>query len=224
MKALIFDSGVLINLSMNGLLYLVEDMKKVFEGKFLITEDVKFEVVDRPMKIQRFELGALRILNLLDSGILEMPASLGINEKELKRQTSQLMEKANHTMQIKGEWVHLVEAAEMSCVALSDELRMNGIASLIVIDERTTRMLFENPAGLERVMSEKLHQQVKLRPDVAMQVNEYSFIRSTELVYVAYKKKLIRLSGKKVLEAALYATKYKGSAVSFEEIEVLKRM
>jgi hypothetical protein len=41
---------------------------------------------------------------------------------------------------------------------------------------------------------------------------------------VAYKKGLIRLQGKKVLEAVLYATKFKGTAISFEEIETLKKL
>ncbi|MEK6850051.1 MAG: hypothetical protein AABX85_00575 [Nanoarchaeota archaeon] len=223
MKALIFDSGALINLSMNGLIYILEGLKKNFDGKFLITQEVKGETIDRPMGIQRFELGALQIKNLIDTKILEMPSSLGIDENLLKNETMRLVNNANRTMQVKGQWVHLVEEAEMSCVALSAELNRRGFDTLIAIDERTTRMLCENPYNLEKIMSGKLHQNVKLVSSDANIFGKCNFIRSSELVYTAYKKGLIKLTGKRVLEALLYATKYKGASISLEEIDTLKK-
>ena len=224
MKALIFDSGALINLSMNGLLYVLEEMKKEFGGKFLITEEVKFETVDRPVGIQRFEFGALQIQNLIENKVLELPDSVGVEIKELKRQTKLLFDMANHVMQIRGEWVHIVEEAEMSCLALSAMLKKRGEETMIAIDERTTRMLCENPGNLERVMSEKLHQGVKMINNDLGMFDDFRFIRSSEIVFVAYKKDIIKLKGKKVLEALLYATKYKGSSISFEEIDTLKKL
>jgi len=224
MRALILDSGTLINLSMNGLLYVLEDLKKILGGKFLITRAVKREVIDRPLTVQRFELGALRIKNLLDEGILEMSSSLGIPEDKINHLTKELMDLANHYIQVKGNWVHLVSEAEISCLALSDELTKLGIDNLIAIDERTTRVLCENPVGLEKIMEGKLHQKVSLVVDDMSIFSKYRFIRSSELVYVAYKKGLTRLKGEKVLEALLYATKFSGSSISFEEINVLKKM
>ena len=47
-KAIIFDSGTLISFSMNGVTEELEKLKGIFEGKFLITPDVKREVIDRP--------------------------------------------------------------------------------------------------------------------------------------------------------------------------------
>jgi len=73
MKAFVLDSGILINFSMNGLLYVLEELKKNFDGKFLITKQVKYETVDRPIGILKFELGALRIKDLIDKKILEFP-------------------------------------------------------------------------------------------------------------------------------------------------------
>ena len=66
MRVLILDSGPLINLSMNGLLYILEGLKAHFQGKIIITRQVKYETIDRPLNVPRFELGALRIKNLLD--------------------------------------------------------------------------------------------------------------------------------------------------------------
>ena len=43
MKHLIFDSGPLINFSMNGALHVLERLNKEFKGDFLITKEVKEE-------------------------------------------------------------------------------------------------------------------------------------------------------------------------------------
>ena len=176
------------------------------------------------MGIERFELGALQIQNLIDSNVLEMPSSRDIDEEKIRKDTLLFLDKANHFMQVRGKWVNLVEEAEMSCFALSKELTERGIDNLIAIDERTARMICENPQNLERIMSEKLHQKVNIATEESDIFSKFRFIRSPELVYAAYKKNLIHLKGKKVLEAALYATKFKGASISFEEINKLKSM
>lgn len=224
MKALIFDSGTLINLSMNGLLYILEKLKKNFNGKFLITEAVKFETIDKPIGIPRFELGALIIKNLLDAEIIEMPNSVGISYEQLKRETAEMLDLANHYVNADGKWISIVSEAEMSCLALSNLLAEKGVENIIAIDERTTRILGEKPENLENLMSSKLHQRVEVVAKNFRIFAKYRFIRSSELVYVAYKKGLINLNSDKALEALLFATKYKGSSISFDEINILKKM
>lgn len=224
MKVLVLDSGTLINLSMNGLLYILEGLKKQFNGKLLITKQVKYETVDRPIGIEKFELGAVRIQNLIDSGVLEFSDSIDIPEQLINEETAELMDIANHYFQSKGQWIKIVSEGEMSCLALSAELTKRGIDNFIAIDERTTRILAEKPHNLERILSEKLHQRIELVAKDFNIFSQYKFIRSTELVFVAYKKGIINLKGKKVLEALLYATKFHGAAVSFEEINELKRL
>jgi hypothetical protein len=224
MKALIFDSGTLINLSMNGLLYVLEKLKKDCSCYFLITSAVKHEVIDRPLSIQRFELGALNVQALMDSRVLNLPSALGVKEEDIDKDTRDIMDMANHYIQVNGKWVSIVSEAEISCLALSDILSKKGFETLIAIDERTTRMLCESPESLERVMSEKIHQKVNLVAQNFKIFNKYRFVRSSELVYVAYKKGIINLRGNKVLEALLYATKFHGAAISFEEIDILKKL
>ncbi|MBX4196191.1 hypothetical protein KW805_01225 [Candidatus Pacearchaeota archaeon] len=224
MKALIFDSGPIINLAMNGLLSVLRDLKKSFDGKFIITQAVKYEIIDRPVGVSRFELEALMVKSLFDSGVLEMPSEFGVDEEELKKATQKLMESANHYVQIKEKWIPIVSEAEMSCLALSSALTKKGITNLIAIDERTTRILSENPENLEKLLSDRMHERATIiRKDISL-FSGYRFIRSSEIVYVAYKKGLIPLQGKKVLEALLYATKFKGAAISFEEIDQLKKL
>jgi predicted DNA-binding protein (UPF0251 family) len=151
MRALIFDSGALINFSMNGLLYVLEELKKKFDGKFLITRAVKYEILDRPIKVQRFELEALRIRDLLNRGVLEMSSTLGISEETINQKTREFMNKANHCIETRGKWINIVSEAEMSCLALSSELTSKGVENLIAIDERTTRSLTENQIGRAHV-------------------------------------------------------------------------
>ncbi|MBI2632309.1 hypothetical protein HYW75_04865 [Candidatus Pacearchaeota archaeon] len=223
MKALIFDSGALINLSMNGLLYLVESLRKDFKGKFLITKEVKNEVIDRPKGIPRFELGALSIEGLLKDGIIEMPESFEIDSKSLDKKTDEFMSNANHFVKVESRWISLVSSAEMSCLALSSELSERDIENVISIDERTTRILCEDPRQLEKLMSERLHQRVEIAGDIKIFLN-FRFIRSAELVFAAYKKGFVKITGSKVLEALLYATKFKGCAISYDEIEEMKKL
>jgi hypothetical protein len=205
-KALIFDSGAIINLSMNGLLYILEELKKDFEGRFIITEEVKYEVIDRPIKV------------------LEPPESLGISNSEIQRETKNLLEIANHTISSNGRWVEVVSGAEMSCLALNSILQKKGIECIIAIDERTTRILSEKPENLKKIMSDKLHMNISLAEGNLEKLSNFKFIRSSEIGYVAFKKNLLHLKDKKALEAVLYATKFKGSSISFDEINELKNL
>ena len=131
---------------------------------------------------------------------------------------------ANATVSARNRWVNIVSNGEISCLALSKELTNEKIDNLIAIDERTTRILAEKPENLERIMSSRLHQMIRLKHDNFKFFQNFKFIRSTELVYVACKKGIIKIRDPRALEAALYATKFHGSSVSFEEIDVLKKL
>ena len=95
-KAIIFDASTLISISMNGLVDELRELKKVFNGKFIITKEVKKEVLDKPIKIKRFELEALRVKQMLDEGVLEMSISMGINDSEISKKAGEFMNHANN--------------------------------------------------------------------------------------------------------------------------------
>ena len=225
MKVLIFDAGPIINLSMNGLIYILEELKKNFNGKFIITNQVKYEVLDKPLKIKRFKLEALRVKDLMDKKILELPDSLNINQNQLNKDTKEILNAANSLVECKSKkCARIVSEGEMSCLALSKQLTENGIENIIAIDERTTRLISEKPENLIKLMTRKLHQTVVLKNRNFKPFKNFKFIRSTELAYVAFKKGLTKVKGKQAQEALLYATKFKGSSISFEEVERLKKL
>ena len=149
MKAIVFDSGTLITFTMTGMLDVLQRLRLLFPGRFFITHAVKEEVIMRPLNVHRFELDALRVQQLLEKGVLELPPVADTDTSELQSRAHALLEKANHAMQIRGSWVNLVSEAEMSCLALAALLERRGTQALIAIDERTTRLLCEKPRALE---------------------------------------------------------------------------
>jgi len=224
MRVLIFDSGPLINFSMNGLLYVLENLKKEFQGKFIIPDEVKYEVCERPLKVKRFQLGAMRIQKLIDSKILESPSSVGVRTETIRKETKRLMELSNSSFRANEKAIKIVSPAEISCLALSNELGKKGIDNIVAIDERTARMLCEKPINIEKIMSKRLHKRVKITENNLTELKKIKLIRSSELIYVAHKKGLTNLKGENALEALLYGTKFKGSSISFEEIKILKKL
>ena len=134
------------------------------------------------------------------------------------------MELANHSLQSDGKWIKIISQAETSCLALSSELSKLKIQNIISADERTIRILSEKPDNLKKIMERKLHRSLKLERENFEKFENFKFIRSSELVYVAYKKGLLRVKGQSALEAVLFATKYKGAAISHDEIKELKRL
>ncbi len=224
-KAVIFDSGVLISFSMNGITRILKELKEIFNGKFLITSEVKNEVIDVPLRIKRYELEALKIKRLLDDGVIELPGSLGIKDSEIESADKLMLNIANSTFSGMGRDIHILDHGEASCLALSKILTEKGIKNIIGIDERTTRLLVERPENLKNIFEERMNTKIKIKKENLSSFTGFSIVRSTELAYVAYKKNLVDLKGGDVvLDALLYALKFKGAAVSGDEIEQIKRL
>lgn len=222
---IIFDASTLISLSMNGLLGELKKLKGIFQGKFIITKEVKYEVIDRPINVKRFELEALRITKLLKDKVIEMPDSLGISDEEIERAKRKIMDIANNMFVGNKKNINIIHDGESACLALSRILLEKKIPHVIAIDERTTRMLGEKPDNLKELLRRKLSTNVQLKRKDFKYFRGFRFIRSTELMYVAWKKGLLDLKdGKMVLDAVLWALKFKGAAISGDEIREIKGM
>jgi len=218
-KALIFDSGSIITLALNNLLYTLEPLKKAFGGEFYIPGAVKKEIIDKPLKIKRFMLEALTIKSLINKKILTL-----VDNEQLKKETKRIIDVANKTFKTQGEYIRLLHEGETSCLALFNLIDTKKKA--IVIDERTTRMLCEAPENLRKLFEKKLHKKVKTERINYDFFRKFKIIRSSELAFIAYKKGIIKLpaNSRESLRAILYATKYKGCAISNTEIEIAKTL
>lgn len=222
---LIFDSGPLINFSINGLLNLLEKLKLSFNGDFLITKEVKEEVIDRPQTIKRFEFGALRLKALFEKGIIKH-ADLNVSEvNELRTIRDNLMQTANTLFKAKNRDIHLLDKGECAALALSLIMKAKIKNEVpIVIDERTTRMLCEKPENLRKLMEKKLHTSIQANIKNYNSFKDFKIIRSTELAYIAYKKDLLDLKDPRALQAVLYGLKFNGCSISESEVSEMIRI
>jgi len=223
MKYLIFDAGPIISLTMNSMLRAIEKLKENFEGAFVITPQVKKEIIDRPLKIKKYKLEALQVQDLIDRGVLTLSNKLVSNSK-LEKEMKRILKASNGVLRTtnSGEKITLLHNGEASCMAFVNLLKGEH---LIVVDERTTRLLVEAPKNLERLMEKKLHRPMDLVESLTQEFSKYKIIRSAELLFVAYKKGLIPMKkDKQLLDALLYGVKFKGTAISSREIEEMKRM
>jgi hypothetical protein len=223
-KVIIFDSGVIINFAMNGLLEEFEELREKFDGKFIITKEVSTEIIDKPMSIKRFKLEALKIKKLIDEKILEMPSAIGIEDKEISKKTIEIENKANNIFFGRGNAIQLIHSGEASCMALGALLDERKIENVLSVDERTTRMLGEKPENLSILLNKKMHTEIQVKNENLAFFGKFKFIRSTELMYVAYKKGIIKLKNHDVLDAVLYALKLNGCSISDEEIQEMEKL
>ncbi len=223
MKYIIFDTGPLISLTMNGLLPVLEKLRQNFNGEFVITPHVKEEVIDRPMKIKKYKFEAIKIKDLIDKKILKYSSDF-ISNNVLEREMKKIMRLGNGILRSKknGKKIPIIHKGEASCIAFAKLCKCENV---IVIDERTTRLLAESPQNLKKLIERKVHTKISLENSLANEFKTFKFIRSPELMVVAYKKNLIPLKkDKQVLDALLYSLKYKGAAISSKEIEAMKQL
>ena len=224
MKVLIFDSSTLISLAMNGLFEEIRQLKKIFDGKFLITKEVRNEIIDKPLNIKRFELEAIKIQELLDDKTLSMPEDIKIDSSEISRKTYEVLELANNCFFSNGKEIHLIDAGEASCIAISKHLNEKQIENIMCIDERTTRNIIESTDDLKNFLQKKLHSKIEMKKNALEYFKNMKVIRSAELVYIAWKKNLIKSKNKKVLDAMLWAVKFKGCSISEDEIREIEKV
>jgi len=219
MKALIFDSSSIITLALNDLLFILKPLKNAFGGEFYVTDSVKHELIDRSLQIKRFKLEALMIKKLIDEGTLKIK-----KDSKIEKETKTILSVANNTFEVDGEGMKVIHEGEASCLSLYNFLPTEKKA--IVMDERTTRMLCEAPENLHKLIEKKNHRKIKANKLNYPFFKRFKILRSSELVYLAYKTGIISLPIKssEAIDALLYALKYKGCAISHDEINEAKNL
>lgn len=223
-KIIIFDASTLISFAINGLFEEIRELKSIFNGKFIVTQEIKQEAIESPLKVRRFQLEALKIKELLDEKFLEMPESIGIKSSEISAKTQEFLDLSNSAFIGDGKPLHLIDLGEASCLALSVIANKKGIRNVLAIDERTMRMLIEKPDNLKELLQRRTHANIKIEYNKLESFKNFKIIRSTELAYIAYKRKIIHIKGEDVLGAVLYGLKFNGASITDEEIAQMKAM
>jgi predicted nucleic acid-binding protein len=223
-KILFFDAGPIITLAMSRLLWVLKPLKEKFGGKFYITEAVRKELVENPIKIPRFEFEALQVMKLIREGTIEL------YPKVAAYKTQNLAKLSNHTYRVNEKWMEIIQAGEMETVIAS----LNNNSTPIIMDERTMRLLIEDGKALKSLLERRTHKSVEMDQASVDQfhqmVGKMTIIRSIELAAVAYKFGILDAylphemenPKEKLLTAVLWNTKYNGCAVTEAEIAELK--
>lgn len=217
---LVFDSSSLISVSQSCLVNVLGSLRDKMGAEFVVPQAVYREAVERPISIKRFELNAIRIKRGVEKGWFSVRA---VKDQRLFGEIDAL---ANSCFSVRGKPVRLLQLGEVEALALVRELE----ADALVIDERTTRMLVESPNQLKKIMEARRRNSVSVEQ---RQVREFgnlfketSIARSVELVALAFQLGILGEElpkGRQSLEAALFALKYSGCAVSSREINLFLR-
>ncbi len=226
MKSIVFDTGPLISLTLNSLLWVVEEMKKKYDGKFIIPESVKKELIENPLQTKKFKLEALQALPLFDNKTFEL-----FDSKELDEKTKEMLEIANNTFVAKGQPIKCIHYADMQVLVAAKLLN----ADVVVIDEYTTRFLAEDTDKIVDRFKRKLHTKIRVDKDNVKKIKEFSkglkVIRSTELITIAYEMGIldkylfegeteyVNNPKRELLHGSLWALKLHGCGISEKDIK-----
>lgn len=229
-QSIIFDAGPIISLTLNGLLWLMEPLKSKFNGDFCITQETKQELVQKPLKTKKFEFEALQVLRLINKEVIHVATEPNIDDSK-----NNLLNIANQCFSCGNESLTIVHPGEISSIALAIALKSKAV----VIDERTARMLIEEPYGLAKVMENKLHAKITVNDANIKKFREITkdikVIRSSELVTMAYKlgvldhyipKSTVSIGDPRrtLLDSLLWGVKLHGCSISEREIDEIIRM
>lgn len=216
-KVVLCDSSSLISITNSCLIDMLYFFSKSHSVEFIVPQAVEREIIERPLAIsmKAYELSAMRMKRALEDRVLEM------SRYETLDSAKRIMDTANTMFYARAHPVHLVDLGEADMIALAKEID----ADVVLMDERTTRMLLESPFVLKDHMEKEL--------GVNVMVNKRSFdsfkesseglkvIRSAELASVAYGAGYFSTYSdpKKMLESTLYSLKYGGCSIGFDEID-----
>lgn len=222
MKALLFDAGPIISLTTNNLLWLLEPLKEKFGGEFFVTEGVRRELVDRPLQTKKFKFEALQVQHKIERKVLSL-----IDDNKVRKKAMQLLDLANGIFYVNNKhYLKVLQLGEIESLAAA---RLMNIP-FIVVDERITRLLLENPGEMEQLLEKRLHRDVHVdRGRLAKlhkEVEGVKLIRSAELVAMAYELGIldefitsVPQARKELLEAVLWGVKLNGCSMGQEEID-----
>jgi len=213
---IVFDASAIISVSQTCLINILGGLHDKTGAEFFIPRAVFNEAVKRPIEIKRFELNAIRIKKAIDENWFKVAE---IKNKQLFNEIGRL---ANNCFYKKGVPIRLLHDGEIEALCMIKELGADGFA----IDERTTRMLIESPERLRKLIEKRRRIEIESNRENVKAFMEMfrnlTIVRSVELIAFAFEEGLLEKElpkGKQSLEAAMFAAKYSGCAVSSREIK-----
>ncbi len=192
------------------------------DSNFVIPPQVEAEIITAPLKIKRFEMAALRLKSIIKEKSIRV-----ISKPALAEVTEKVMQLANNTYFLENKPLTLIQEGEAACIALLSLLK----TELLLVDEKTTRMLIEDPTALQKIIQEEHGRKVKINSDNLKKfqgfVDGVAVMRSTELVTIAARKGFFSRfeeDEKTAFHAAIHSLRFAGCSISSQEIEEYEEM
>ena len=215
-QSMICDASSLISLTDSCFIHALYFLKRRYKGRFIIPPSVEYECVEHPRQMKMHAIHALRLRRAVQDGTID------VVDAHLQKQTEAVKWVANNVFSAGGTPLRILHQGEAEMIALSNE---TGVENML-IDERTTRMLAEEPHALKEHFEKEFHRPVSINEGqlaaFARLTKNMRFFRSTELLALAIERGYFSDYGELEQEAAgaaLYKLKYAGCSVGFGEIE-----
>ncbi len=225
MKSIFFDAGPVISLSTTNLLWILPQMKSIFDGNFYIASSVRRELIDVPFHSKKFKFEAMQVMKAVNDGVLEIVPS----EKTMALK-NELLFLANNSFFAGNSPIHIVHDGEIDSIAGAVVMGSDAV----VIDERTTRLIIEDWKSLQFLLHRKLHTRIDVRLEnlkkFLEKIKSVRIIRSAEIAVVAYEKGVlkdylprVKDAKRELLDGVLWGIKLNGCSISRDEIEKIVR-
>ena len=232
MTDIVCDASSIISLATNCLLWLLPSLRERMEGNFIIPPSVRRELIDKPLKSTRYRFEAIRVVRALEQGDIVIP-----EDPELKTRVAvdaeQLLSWGNSIFAIgrprkgrSGRYAKIFHLGEAEAVAMTRHMETN----VLLIDEKTTRFLIEDPQELVRIIERRTKAKVYVNDHSLQQFMTYTkdiqIIRSAELALAAYEAGLFRAfrsdgidQERHIVSGVLHAIRNSGCAIGSSEID-----
>ncbi|MFA5246454.1 MAG: hypothetical protein WC408_01010 [Candidatus Micrarchaeia archaeon] len=220
-KNIVCDSSALISLADTSHLAALKFLSNSGVN-FFITPGVKSEITTRPMTIRRYALSAIRLQKCIDDGVIKLLASVTLHD-----QTQRILKSANSMMFAGKKPLELIQLGEAECLAIF----ASASAHMLLVDEKTTRLLIENPHKLRETIqmrnSEGIRLDLQKKDEFDSLTKGVSCLRSAELLAFAYSKGYFddfRNLKEEAFKASVYALRDSGCGLSASEIVEYENM
>ena len=218
MNTLALDSSALISLSESCVISALRFLKA--KAAFVAPDSVYLESVENPLKIKQYGFSALRIKRLFFEGAVRRVSAS-------PEKTQAVLALANSLFYVGERPLELIHKGEADCLGLA----LAGVVGGIAVDEKTLKLLIENPNKLRDLLVGEYEEKVRIEETTLKKWQQLTrgikIIRSAEILAIAGKLGYFRFfqdDEVPAFHAAIYALKGYGCSLTKDELKEFEQI
>lgn len=216
------DSSTLISLGETCTLGTLSFLKERTGAEFLVPPGVVYESMRHPEQIKKYAFSGYKIQHQLENGVLKAVAPKG-----LEQATQAILRESNRVFSVNKRPLKVLHLGEAECLAAYAAEGAKGV----LVDEKTTRLLIEDPTLLKESLSAEYRRTVDVNRDAWQAVQKWTdgmvAVRSTEILAMAFEHGFFdgyNDNAAKVFHSALYALRSAGCSITSHELLEYQRI